>query len=145
MSSGMLNSLKDVLVNAVMPLIPEFVTVIGVVVIIKVAAFSLCRAIPFMAGIGFVQTASRISAGIFLKRYLNAYVHEDIAGDERGTELWRGRGIETRIFGRLTDQHQQSFVAAVRFSDMFGRSSISAGVSRDDAVFWSGCVFWALQ
>lgn len=123
---GDVNSLKDVLVNAVTTLIPEFVTVIGVVVIMLIKDWRLALAalstIPFMmAGIWFVQTASHKRWRIFRKKSsnLNAYVHEDIAGMNVVQSF--GAEEETRgIFGRLTDEHQQSFVAAVRFSDMFG-------------------------
>ena len=123
---GDVNSLKDVLVNAVTTLIPEFVTVIGVVVIMLIKDWRLALAalstIPFMmAGIWFVQTASHKRWHIFRKKSsnLNAYVHEDIAGMNVVQSF--GAEEETRgIFGRLTDEHQQSFVAAVRFSDMFG-------------------------
>lgn len=123
---GDVNSLKDVLVNAVTTLIPEFVTVVGVVVIMLIKDWRLALAalstIPFMmAGIWFVQTASHKRWHIFRKKSsnLNAYVHEDIAGMNVVQSF--GAEEETReIFGRLTDEHQQSFVAAVRFSDMFG-------------------------
>ncbi len=123
---GDVNSLKDVLVNAVTTLIPEFVTVIGVVVIMLIKDWRLALAalstIPFMmAGIWFVQTVSHKRWHIFRKKSsnLNAYVHEDIAGMNVVQSF--GAEEETReIFGRLTDEHQQSFVAAVRFSDMFG-------------------------
>ena len=60
---GDVNSLKDVLVNMITTLIPEFVTVVGVVVIMMVKDYRLALAslstIPLMiAGIWFVQTAS---------------------------------------------------------------------------------------
>ena len=60
---GDVNSLKDVLVNVVTTMVPEFVTVVGVVVIMLVKDWRLALAslstIPLMiAGIWFVQTAS---------------------------------------------------------------------------------------
>ena len=84
---GDVNSLKDVLVNVVTTMVPEFVTVVGVVVIMLVKDWRLALAslstIPLMiAGIWFVQTASHKRWQIFRKKAsnLNAYVHEDIAG-----------------------------------------------------------------
>ena len=78
--------------------------------------------IPLMiGGIWFVQTASHKRWQIFRKKSsnLNAYVHEDIAGMNVVQSF--GAEEETReIFGNLTDEHQQSFVDAVRYADMFG-------------------------
>lgn len=123
---GDVNSLKDVLVNVVTTLIPEFVTVAGVVIIMLVKDWRLALAslstIPLMiAGIWFVQTASHKRWQIFRKKSsnLNAYVHEDIAGMNVVQSF--GAEEETReIFGNLTDEHQQSFVDAVIYVDMFG-------------------------
>lgn len=123
---GDVNSLKDVLVNVVTTLIPEFVTVAGVVIIMLVKDWRLALAslstIPLMiAGIWFVQTASHKRWQIFRKKSsnLNAYVHEDIAGMNVVQSF--GAEEETReIFGNLTDEHQQSFVDAVVYADMFG-------------------------
>ena len=123
---GDVNSLKDVLVNLVTTLIPEFVTVVGVVVIMVIKDWRLALAslstIPLMmAGIWFVQTVSHRRWQIFRKKSsnLNAYVHEDIAGMNVVQSF--GAEEETReIFGNLTDEHQQSFVDAVIYADMFG-------------------------
>lgn len=123
---GDVNSLKDVLVNVVTTLLPELVTVIGVVVIMVVKDWRLALAalstIPLMmVGIWFVQTASHKRWQIYRKKSsnLNAYVHEDIAGMNVVQSF--GAEDETReIFGRLTDEHQKSFVDAVIYADMFG-------------------------
>ncbi len=123
---GDVNSLKDVLVNVVTTLVPEFVTVAGVVVIMLVKDWRLALAslstIPLMiAGIWFVQTASHKRWQIFRKKSsnLNAYVHEDIAGMNVVQSF--GAEHETKeIFGGLTDEHQHSFVDAVVYADMFG-------------------------
>ena len=84
---GDVNSLKDVLVNVVTTLVPEFITIIGVVVIMLVKDWRLALAslstIPLMiVGIWFVQSASHKRWQIYRKKSsnLNAYVHEDIAG-----------------------------------------------------------------
>ena len=123
---GDVNSLKDVFVNSVTTLIPEFVTVVGVVVIMMAKDWRLALAslstIPIMvAGIWFVQTVSHRRWQIFRKKSsnLNAYVHEDIAGMHVVQSF--GAEPETQeIFSDLTDEHQQAFVNAVRTADMFG-------------------------
>ena len=85
-------------------------------------ALASLSTIPLMiGGIWFVQTASHKRWQIFRKKSsnLNAYVHEDIAGMNVVQSF--GAEEETReIFGNLTDEHQQSFVDAVRYADMFG-------------------------
>ena len=123
---GDVNSLKDVLVNVVTTLVPEFVTVVGVVVIMLVKDWRLALAslstIPLMiAGIWFVQTASHKRWQIFRKKAsnLNAYVHEDIAG-MNVVQSFAAEDETQEIFEGLTDEHQKSFVDAVTYADMFG-------------------------
>ena len=114
------------MVNVVTTLIPEFVTVVGVVVIMLVKDWRLALAslstIPLMiVGIWFVQTASHKRWQIHRKKSsnLNAYVHEDIAGMNVVQSF--GAEKETKeIFGNLTDEHQKSFMDAVTYADMFG-------------------------
>lgn len=123
---GDVNSLKDVLTNFVTTLIPEFVTVIGVVVIMMVKDWRLALAslstIPVMiAGIWFVQKASHKRWQIFRKKSsnLNAYVHEDIAGMSV-VQSFGAEGETREIFGKLTDEHKYAFWDACRYADMFG-------------------------
>ncbi|MGN0348572.1 MAG: ABC transporter ATP-binding protein [Roseburia sp.] len=123
---GDVNSLKDVLVNVVTTLLPEFVTVLGVVIIMLIKDWRLALAslstIPIMmGGIWFVQKASHRRWQIFRKKSsnLNAYVHEDIAG-MRVVQSFGAEGETREIFGRLTDEHRQSFVDAVTYADLFG-------------------------
>ena len=123
---GDVNSLKDVLTNMVTTLIPEFITVIGVVVIMMIKDWRLALAslstIPVMiAGIFLVQKISHKRWQIYRKKSsnLNAYVHEDIAGMNVVQSF--GAEDETKeIFENLTDEHRNAFVDAVIFADMFG-------------------------
>lgn len=123
---GDVNSLKNVLDNFVTTLIPEFVTVAGVVVIMMVkdarlALASLSTLPLMMVGIFLVQRASHKRWHIYRKKSsnLNAYVHEDIAGMSVVQSF--GAEDETKeIFGELTDEHRNAFWEACRFADMFG-------------------------
>ena len=123
---GDVNSLKDVLTNMVTTLIPEFITVIGVVVIMMIKDWRLALAslstIPIMiVGIFLVQKISHKRWQIYRKKSsnLNAYVHEDIAGMNVVQSF--GAEDETKeIFENLTDEHRNAFVDAVIFADMFG-------------------------
>lgn len=123
---GDVNSLKDVLNNFVTTLIPEFITVVGVVVIMMVkdarlAIASLSTLPLMMVGIFLVQKASHKRWHIYRKKSsnLNAYVHEDIAGMSVVQSF--GAEDETKeIFGELTDEHRNAFWDACRYADMFG-------------------------
>lgn len=107
-------------------LIPEFITVIGVVVIMMIKDWRLALAslstIPIMiVGIFLVQKISHKRWQIYRKKSsnLNAYVHEDIAGMNVVQSF--GAEDETKeIFENLTDEHRNAFVDAVIFADMFG-------------------------
>lgn len=123
---GDVNSLKNVLDNFVTTLIPEFVTVAGVVVIMMVKdarlALAALSTLPLMmVGIFLVQRAAHKRWQIYRKKSsnLNAYVHEDIAGMSVVQSF--GAEDETKeIFGELTDEHRNAYWDACRFADMFG-------------------------
>lgn len=122
---GDVNSLKEVLSNAVTTLIPDFLTVVGVVVIMlikdwKLALASLCS-LPIMIVMVFsIEHVAHKRWQNFRKKAsnLNAYVHEDIAGI--GVVQSFNAEHETKDqFCHLTDEHQKAFVDACRFADMF--------------------------
>ncbi len=123
---GDVNSLKDVLVNMVTTLLPEFATIVGVVVIMLVKdyrlGFAALSTVPLMmVAICIVQNVSHKRWQVYRKKSsnLNAYVHEDIAG-MNVVQSFRAENETKEIFEDLTDQHQKSFVSAVVFADMFG-------------------------
>lgn len=123
---GDVNSLKDVLNNFVTTLIPELITVVGVVVIMMVKNVWLTLAalstLPLMmVGIFFIQTAAHKRWQLYRKKSsnLNAYVHEDVAGMNVVQSF--GAEEETReIFSELVQEHKTTFWDACRYADMFG-------------------------
>ena len=123
---GDVNALKEVFVNSVTTLIPEFITITGVVVIMVVKDWRLALAslstIPLMAaGIWMVQKATHRRWQIYRKKSsnLNAYVHEDIAG-MRVVQSFRAEAETNGIFEELVNGHRAAFVDACRYADMFG-------------------------
>lgn len=123
---GDVNSLKNVLVNAVTTLIPDFVTICGVVVIMVAKDWRLALAslssIPLMAAaIWFIQKFSHVRWQIFRKKgsNLNAYVHESIAGMNVIQSFYAENETQD-IFAGLVKEHEQSFINAVRIADLFG-------------------------
>lgn len=123
---GDVNSLKEVLTNAVTTLIPDFITVAGVVVIMavkdwKLTVASLCT-IPFMViAVFFIQSSAHKRWQIFRKKAsnLNAYVHEDIAGMNVVQSFSAEQETET-AFEELSEAHAKTFSRACARSDLFG-------------------------
>ena len=123
---GDVNSLKEVLTNAVTTLIPDFVTVVGVVVIMAVKDLPLTLAalctIPVMiAAVFFIQTTAHKRWQIFRKKSsnLNAFVHEDIAGMSV-VQSFSAEDETGKLFRELAGEHRASFVSACARADMFG-------------------------
>lgn len=123
---GDVNSLKEVLTNAVTTLIPDFITVVGVVIImavkdLKLTIAALCS-LPFMvAGVFFIQSTGHKRWQIHRKKTsnLNAYVHEEIAGMSV-VQSFSAEDETYDVLCDLTDQNRDSFINACARSDMFG-------------------------
>lgn len=123
---GDVNALKNVLSNAVTTLIPDFITVVGVVVIMllkdwRLALASLSTIPCMMVAIFIIQTVSH-------KRWqnhrqkssnLNAFIHEDIAGI-RVVQSLHAQEETKQTFERLTNEDRDSFIDACRIADLFG-------------------------
>lgn len=122
---GDVNSLKDVLAKAVTNIIPNTITIIGVIVIMlmkdwRLALAAMCT-LPFMAiAIYLVEKSNHIRWQVVRKKgsNVNAYVHESIAGMRVVQSL--NAQDETRAqFEELTDEHRDSFIYACRVADLF--------------------------
>ncbi|MCI7491714.1 MAG: ABC transporter ATP-binding protein/permease [Lachnobacterium sp.] len=122
---GDVNSLKDVLAKAVTNIIPNTITIIGVIVIMlmkdwRLALAAMCT-LPFMAiAIYMVEKSNHIRWQVVRKKgsNVNAYVHESIAGMRVVQSL--NAQDETRTqFEKLTDEHRDSFIYACRVADLF--------------------------
>ena len=123
---GDVNALKDVFVNSVTTLIPEFITVLSVVGImvakdVRLAAASLCT-IPLMAaGVWMVQKATHSRWQLYRKKSsnLSAYVHEDLAGMSV-VRSFSAQGETKETFAGLADDCRDAFQDACRYGDLFG-------------------------
>ena len=123
---GDVNSLKDVLSSAVTTLIPDFITLVGVLVIMfvkdwRLAAAALCTIPLMMVAVFVIQSFSHKRWHDYRKKSsnLNAFVHEDIAGIRVVQSLCAGE--ETKeTFQDLTEEHKNSFINACRVADLFG-------------------------
>ncbi len=122
---GDVNSLKDVLSKAVTNIIPNTLTIIGVLVIMfvkdwRLALAALCT-LPFMAvGIFLVEKTNHVRWQLVRKKAsnVNAYVHEDVAGIRVVQSL--DAEEETRNqFNELAQEQCSSFIHACRAADLF--------------------------
>ena len=123
--TGDVNSLKEVLTKAVTTLIPEAITVIGVLVIMlvkdwKLALASLCS-LPFLAvGIFTIQRINHKRWQVVRKKAsnLNAYVHEDVAGIRVVQSLCAEEETKEQ-FANLANEHRDGYIHACRVADLF--------------------------
>ncbi len=123
---GDVNSLKDLLSNSVTTLIPDFITVIAVVVIMMIKNWKLALAslisLPLMIlGIYFVQTRAHKRWVIFRKKgsNLNAYLHESISGI-RVIQSFHAEDEALDSFDDFIGQHRGAFLNAIVYADAFG-------------------------
>lgn len=122
---GDVNSLKDVLAKAVTNIIPNTLTIIGVLVIMlvkdwRLALAALCT-MPFMAlGIFLVEKANHVRWQNVRKKAsnVNAYVHEDVAGIRVVQSLNAAEETRTQ-FNELADEQCSAFIHACRAADLF--------------------------
>ena len=122
---GDVNSLKDVLAKAVTNIIPNTITIIGVIVIMlmkdwRLALAAMCT-LPFMAiAIYLVEKSNHIRWQVVRKKgsNVNAYVHESIAG-MRVVQSLNAQDETRALFEELTDEHRDSFIYACRVADLF--------------------------
>ncbi len=123
---GDINSLKDVLSNFIITLIPDFITIIAVVIIMFIKNPALAAAslstLPFMiAGMWLIQVYSHKRWQLHRKKSsnLNAFVHEDLAGI-RIIQSFTAEAETRTTFTQLVKEHMESFIRAVRLNDAFG-------------------------
>ena len=123
---GDINSLKEVLSDSITTLIPDFITLIAVVIIMFVknpllAAFSLVT-VPIMGvAIFVIQLLSHKRWQINKKKASNlcAYIHEDLAGI-RVIKSFSAEQETKETFERLCEEDRDSFIDAIRVNDSFG-------------------------
>ncbi|MBQ1896369.1 MAG: ABC transporter ATP-binding protein [Lachnospiraceae bacterium] len=122
---GDVNSLKQVLQNFVITLLPDFITVIAVVVIMLIKNPRLALAgmvgLPLLiTGLLLIENLCRVRWQIHRKKSsnLNAFLHEDISGI-RIVKTFAAEDEALETFDELTEEHRDSFINAVRVNDAF--------------------------
>lgn len=133
---GDVNSLKQVLQNFVITLLPDFITVLAVMVIMIIKNPRLALAgmvgLPLLiVGLFVIEALSRVRWQTFRKKAsnLNAFLHEDIAGI-RIVKTYTAEEESLETFDELTDEHKSWFIKAVRINDCFNSTiEISTAIS----------------
>ncbi|MBP3753513.1 MAG: ABC transporter ATP-binding protein [Lachnospiraceae bacterium] len=122
---GDVNSLKQVLQNFVITLLPDFITVVAVMVIMLIKNFRLALAgmvgLPILiAGLLIIENLCRVRWQIHRKKSsnLNAFLHEDISGI-RIIKTFAAEDEALETFDELTKEHRDSFMDAIRVNDAF--------------------------
>ncbi|MCT4687732.1 ABC transporter ATP-binding protein [Vallitalea sp.] len=122
---GDVNSLKSVLTNSVISLVPDFVTLIVVLIImfvlnVKLALGALALLPLLVFGMYFVQVRAHRRWQIFRKKNsnMNAYTHENFSGI-RVVQSFTAEQYTSKTFRELLREHKRSFINAVRLNDIF--------------------------
>ncbi|MBQ3796986.1 MAG: ABC transporter ATP-binding protein [Butyrivibrio sp.] len=123
---GDVNSLKEVMANTITNLIPNFVTVFGVVFIMmakdwKLALGTLCSMPIMVISIWWIRERTHKSWQDVRKKSsnMNAYVHEDIAGISV-VQSFNAENETKKTFRGLANEHRDSYILACKYSDLFG-------------------------
>lgn len=123
---GDVNSLKDVLSNSVTTLIPDFITIVAVVVIMMIKDYKLALAalisLPLLIiGMWIIQVYSHVRWQIYRKKNsnLNAFIHEDLSG-MRIIHSFSAEEETSRSFDTMLTEHRGAFMKAVTLNDGFG-------------------------
>ncbi len=122
---GDVNSLKQVHQNFVITLLPDFITVVAVMVIMlvkdpKLALASMVGLPVLITGLVVIENVCRVRWQIHRKKSsnLNAFLHEDISGI-RIIKTFAAEDEALETFDELTREHRDSFMNAVRVNDAF--------------------------
>ena len=125
---GDVNSMKEVMANTITNLIPNFFTVLGVVIIMLVKDWKL--ALGCLASLPILVISIFWIRGLTHSRWqtvrkkssnLNAYVHEDIAGISV-VQSFHAEDETRNTFRNLANAHRDSYISACRAADLFGPS-----------------------
>jgi len=119
------NSLKNVLEQFVLTLLPNLVTVIAVMVIMlvknpRLALAGMCGFPILVVGIAIIEKINRVRWRDNRKKAsnLNAFIHEDVSGI-RIVKTFAAEDETLATFDELNEASRDSFIRAVRVSDMF--------------------------
>lgn len=122
---GDVNSLKDVLINGVITLIPDFVQIVVTLIIMFFMSARLAIAavvlLPFLIGMMyFIEVRAHKRWRVFRKKNstMNAFVHEDFSGI-KVVQSYSAEEKTSQDFKEIMTEHRSAFVSAIRLNDLF--------------------------
>lgn len=122
---GDVNSLKEVLNNAVVTLVPEVVNILAVLVImlalnIRLALAGVAMLPILVAGMYVVEIFAHQRWQLHRQKNsnMNAFTHEDFSGISV-VQSFTAEGKTSKNFGRLLNEVKDSFFQAVILTDLF--------------------------
>lgn len=122
---GDVNSLKDILINSVVTLVPDFVQIIITLVIMFILNAKLALAavllLPFLVlMMYFVEVKAHKRWRTFRKKNstMNAFIHEDFSGI-KVVQSYTAEEKTSQDFDEILTEHKDAFVSAIRLNDLF--------------------------
>lgn len=121
-----INSLKDVMADSVTTLLPDLLTITGVLIIMfiknRMLAMAAVLTLPILiTGMYIVQTLGHKKWQIFRKKNSNltAFIHENLSGI-RIIQSFGAEDETEQAMDGLLDEYKGAFLDAVRIADGFG-------------------------
>lgn len=122
---GDVNSLKDVLINSVVTLVPDFVQIVVTLVIMFLLDARLALAavimLPFLIFFMYwIEIRAHKRWQIYRKKNatMNAFIHEDFSGI-KVVQSYTAEEKTSQDFEEILEAHKDAFIAAVRLNDFF--------------------------
>ncbi len=122
---GDVNSLKDILINSVVTLIPDFVQILVTLVIMFILNARLAIAavvmLPLLAIMMYlVEVRAHKRWQVFRKKNstMNAFVHEDFSGI-KVVQSYTAEAKTSEDFEEILEEHKNAFISAIRLNDFF--------------------------
>lgn len=122
---GDVNSLKDILSNSVITLIPDLVTVVVVLVVMSLINWRLALAalalLPFLGGMMYlidIRAHRRWQVVRKKNSNMSAFVHEDFSGI-KVVQSYTAEAQTSETFRELLEEHKAAFKNAIRLNDLF--------------------------
>lgn len=121
-----INSLKDVMADSVTTILPDFLTISGVLIIMffknwKLAMSAVLTLPILITGMYIVQTWGHRRWQVFRKKNSNltAFIHEDLSGI-RIIQSFGAENETEETLDNLQTEYKDAFMHAVRIADGFG-------------------------
>ncbi len=120
-----MNSLKDILINSVVTLIPDFVQISITLVIMFMLNAKLAMAavilLPFLCVMMYlVEVRAHKRWQVFKKKNstMNAFIHEDFSG-VKIVQSYTAEDKTSSDFADILSEHSKAFVSAIRLNNFF--------------------------